>query len=449
MRWGRAPVICALGAALALAIPASASAAITGSHVTRPRSPRYLLNNEDAGGTKITVKGTTTGGNPATDKVDLLCFYGTTYATLASGVSLHSDGSFSAPGADLTSIEYTLCRLRAVPAGTVPSNLSPFRGPLLGTDHRGTSKLSTGPNAGTPYDFYIWAQQRAAAFDYDSLSSCGIDDGYLNGSNLDVATTTFYCNDWLDTHNDFTNGAGSTRSELRIDGANAYGAWGAYSINQSASSGFPAVKYSLKVDPITGQTTIHDSEPLVKCPHATFPPTSTSCPRFLSTGVRDHRTIVQDHDGHLSTITDVFKSTNRKRHRLNLLWQNDQHFYGSGASFNANTVAYRFPGHPGYHTHAYQDKVNLSGNAPASIFVKQPNRPDGDKLSGRGAITYDRRASSATFNDVSFSQSDFYLHQTARIPRRGSAKFRFAYAQAFHQKAVNSLAKDSRRRFRR
>jgi PASTA domain len=439
--------LCALAAAL-VAVP-SAQAAITGSHVTQPTDPRYIVNDEDAGGSTLAVKGTTTGGNPAVDKVDLLCFQGTDHPDLASNVPLDSSGKFSVPAADLSNIEYMLCRLRAVPAGTVPANLAPFAGPLLGIDHRETSKLGPGPNLDTPYDFYIWAQQRAGAFDYESLTGCGIDDGYLNDSTLALTTVTFFCNAWLAYYENFDGGAnGSTRSELRIDGANAYGPYAARSINPDASPGFPAVTYSFKVNPLNGTTTIHESEPLVKCPDATFPPTEVTCAQFVPTGVRAVRTIVQDHDGHLSTITDVFKSTDHKRHQLDLLWQNDQHFFQSPSSFDATTVAYRFPGQGGYSTHVLGDTVTLPKKAPASILVKQRDAADGNTATGRGAITYGNRSTSATFNRVDTNQSDFYLHQAARIPKGGKATFRFAYSQAFDQKTVNSLARFSERRFR-
>ena len=455
MRYGRRRTVGSRSALLSvvcccagLATVPSAEAAITGSHVTRPKDPRYLVYNQDSPNT-FAVKGTTSGGNPAADKVDLLCFYGTAYATVASNVPLASDGSFSVPAADLSKIQFKLCRLRAVPAGSVPVNLRPFKGPLLGGDARKTYKVSGGPNDGVLRDFYVWGQQRAGAFDYDSLGSCGIDDAYLNDSTLDIGTTTFYCNAWLYYYENFADSSASKRSELRIDGVNAYTPYAAYRINPLASPGFPALHFSLKVDPANGEATIHESEELVKCPDQSFPPTATSCPRFIPTGVMDKRTIVQNHSGHLATITDRFKTTNRKVHRLDLLWQNDQRFYGTGASFDATTAAYRFPGQRHYSTHSLGDTVDLPKTAPAAIFVKQQGKPDGDKESGRGAIVYDRPATSATFNQVDTSNSDFYLHQHARVPNRGSAAFHLAYAQAFTQDTVNSLVRLSKNRFRR
>jgi hypothetical protein len=439
---GLALVCCAVGVGLA----SPAQAAITGSHVTKPKDPRYLLYNHDNPNT-FAVEGTTSGGNPATDKVDLRCFYGTNYETAATNVPLAGDGSFSDSNADLSAVSEHLCRLRAVPAGTAPTNLTPFRGPLLGTDYRETESISSGPNDGTAYDFYIWAQQRQGAFDYVSLGSCGLDDGYLDGADLDIATTTFYCNAWLDYGEDEGNFAASTRSELQVDGKNAYNSYNAYAINQAATSGFPRFNYSLKVDPLTGVATIHESEQIVKCPDATYPPTATTCASFRPTGVTDKRTIVQDHVGRLTTITDRFKSTDNKAHQLDLLWQNNQHFASFSGPYDATTVAYRFPGQNHFSTHAVGDTVQLPNKHPASIFIKQDGVPSGDTQSGRGAIVYDRRSKSATFNDLSTSGSDFYLRQSAGIPKGGTARFHFAYAHAFDQKAVDSLAKRAEKDF--
>jgi hypothetical protein len=430
-----AAVCCALG----LALVPSAQATITGSHVAKPKDPHYLVYDRDNPNT-FAVKGTTSGGNPAVDKVDLLCFHGSTYESVDSVVPLANDGSFSVPNADLSALEFTLCRLRAVPAASVPSNLTPFKGPLLGGDSQSTYDISSGPNAGALYDFYFWAQQRQAAFDYDSLTSCGIDDGYLMGSDLDIATTTFYCNAWLWKNEDFTNEAASTRSELQVDGKNAYGPESAQSVNDQASPGFQPLHFSIDVDPLTGETTIRETDKIVRCPNETFPPTPVSCPRFVSTHVVDKRTIVQDHKGHLSVITDRFKATDNHAHQLDLLWQNDQSFHDSSSPFDATTIAYRFPGQSSFSTHAVGDVVNLPKKHPASILIKQEGAPDGNKQTGRGAIVYDRRAKSATFNRSSTSQNDFYLHQHAEIPNDGAAKFHFAYAQAFKQKAVNELA---------
>jgi len=65
---------------------------------------------------------------------------------------------------------------------------------------------------------------------------------------------------------------------------------------------------------------------------------------------------------------------------------------------------------------------------------------DGDVLSGRAAIVYDRSATAAVFNHSTSNQDDFTLGQKANVPAHGSARFRFAYVQDFTQASVDSLA---------
>src|SRR5262249_44687881 len=150
-------------------------------------------------------------------------------------------------------------------------------------------------------------------------------------------------------------GPGSTRSELQVDGANALSPAQAASLNSTASPGFPALTSSYSVDPATGNLTINESDQLVKCPDATYPPTPVTCPSFLSTGVRVDRTITQESDGHLVFITDTYVSTDAQPHTLDLLPQNDQYFGDSGPK-----IEYKFPGEGSFSTHALGDTVSFS-----------------------------------------------------------------------------------------
>jgi len=425
-----------ISAATALIFAPVAGAAITGSQITSPGSPTYGIYDGVSPNT-IAVSGTTSGGNPATDQVDLDCFYGSKpeEKALAEKVSLNPDGSFSVPAASLKNIDERVCRLRAVPAGTVPANLAPFSGPVMATGERKNETLSSGPNSGQIYDFYVWGQQLTAADDYDSLGGCGLDDGYLFDSTFAETTTTFYCNDWFYKGENFENEAASTRSEMKVDGANAYPTADAKQINPEASPGFPPLSYSYSQNPLTGNLTIEESDSIVKCPEATYPPTKTSCPSFLNTGVRDERTIVQSSEGHLVTITDRYVSTDGQAHALDLLAQNDQYFGNSGEK-----IAYRFPGESSYSTHALGSNVAFAGETPGAIFINVQGAPDGDTATGQGAIVFDHAASPATFNYVKGGESDFYLHQSATVPAGGSTTLRFAYAQAYTSSEVAALA---------
>ena len=76
--------------AVFLVVPALASAAPTGSHISTPANPAYVTaDNENPGA--LHVAGSTSGG---TGNVDLRCYFGPTSALLASNVAV-VNGAFA------------------------------------------------------------------------------------------------------------------------------------------------------------------------------------------------------------------------------------------------------------------------------------------------------------------------------------------------------------------
>jgi hypothetical protein len=417
-----------------LVVTPAARAAITGSQITTPTDPSFFIADETAPAQTFAISGKTTGGKPVTDKVDVRCYYHGTSALVAKNVALSADGSFSIAAADLDKVLDLTCRLRAVPAGLNPLDLRPYSGPLIGVGERDSSNVGGGANNGSLYDYYLDAPQQTAAFDYASLGSCGLHDGYLFDEIYALTTTTFYCNAAL---LEGDKGTKSTRSELQIDGTNAYAPDAAESINPNAA-GLPALSYSYTVDAHTGDIVIHETDPLVKCPAATYPPTTASCASFVSAGVTDNRTITQDHDGHVSWIADTFTSTDGHAHSLDLLWDNSQHFRGTRG--DSSQVEYRFPGQSDFSTHAAGDGLSLPASSPDVILIRMHGAVDGDFTTGQGAIVYDRPAGAVTFTSVAGSASELTLHQTGTVPAGGSTRFRFAYVQDRQAATVASLA---------
>lgn len=433
-----AVLVAALVCGGSVATPA-ARAAITGSQITTPSDPSFFVADQAQATQTFAIAGVTTGGNPATDEIALRCYFGTKYVTIASPVPLNSDGSFSLLRANLNDVLDQTCRLRAVPAGSTPADLTPYSGPLIGVGEHATSAVKGGLNNKKIYDYVFDAQQRTAAFDYASLGKCGVADGYLYDSTLANTTITFACNAGLLGG----ESPSPTRSELRIDGADAYAPAVAASIN-SGAAGLPAVTATYTVDTATGDAVIHEADPLVKCPGATYPPTAASCSSFVATGVTDNRTITQDHDGHISWISDAFTSTDDKSHALDLLWDNSQRFWG--ASGNSAQLEYRLPGQSGFARHGAGDSVSLPA-APGTILIRMSGAADGDTATGQGAIVYDRPATAATFTRSTPLTSEFTLHETGSVPAGGSTRFRFAYVQDYEAATVASLAQTAHTAF--
>lgn len=409
----------------------TARAVTTSTAITTPSQNTFYVVDNDASPTTLTISGTTSA---SVSSVDIDCYAGGTPKTLASTVPVTSD-SFTTIVPDLSVLEDGVCTLRAIPSGSAPSDLSPYTGPTIGVGERDTATVGTGPNTGQVYDYHLWAPQLTAAFDYHSLGKCGLFDGFLFDAALAVTTTDFFCNEGLLGQN---APSAPTRSEIQIGGVNAYAPDTAEGISPSAT-GLPALSYSYSVDAATGNLVIHETDPLVTCsPDTSYPPDSTKCASFVSAGVTDNRTIAQDHDGHISWVTDAFTSTDGQAHTLDLLWDQNQHFYGSGGG-DASQVEYEFPGQSTYSTHAVNDAVSLP-SSPGTILIRMHGAADGDIDTGQGAIVYDRPATAATFTQVDSSDSEFTLHQTGTVPAGGSTTFRAAFVQDYLAANVASLA---------
>ena len=421
---------CLIAALIATSSAHSAAQVAFTSTITTPKDLSYLVYNKNTPNL-FNIAGTSNGTTG--DHVDILCYYGATWATVVTGVAINASGYFSV-NAPLQLVNLrSPCRLTAVPTTTTPEPPTGFAGPrvLVGQTHRYT--VSGGPNDGKLYDFYSFFQQLHGGNDYDSLSGCGIDDGYLSNPGFAQTTTTWYCNAAL-----FSKEATSpTRSELQIDGVDAWPTQAAEHINSSAS-GLQKLTYTYHVDPKTGNTVIHDYEPFVKCSNHAYPPTTVTCASFHPAGVTDFRTITQDDNGNVAWITDVFKSTDGKSHKLDLLWDNNQRFHGK--SGDSTQLEYKFPGESGYSMHAVGGTVSLP-NSGGTMFVRMHGAADGDQATGRGAMVYDRPASAAFFRATDPGYEKFTLHQKTTIPAGGSARFRFAYIAAYQSAQVTSLAK--------
>jgi hypothetical protein len=437
-----------VGAALAttlalgcLVVTPAVHAAITASQITSPANPSFFIADEDASSQTFAISGTTTGGSPSSDKVDIRCYFAGTSVKVKGNVPLNSNGSFSVAAADLSKLLELTCQLRAVPAGTSPADLTPFSGPVVGVGERESSKISGGPNDGKAYDYALDAQQVTAGFDYASLGGCGLHNGFLYDTTYANTTVTFACNAGLGRAD---SPATPTRSELQIDSANAYAPTQAFFID-SGAGGLPALTDTYTVDKATGSVVIHETDPIVKCSTATYPPTTGSCATFVSTGVTDDRTVTQDHDGHISWITDVFKSTDGKAHAVDLLWSNSEQFFG--ASGDSSKLEYEFPGENSFATHATGSNFSLP-TSPGTIFIRMHGAADGDAGTGHGAIVYDRTATAVKFTSVTALGSEFTLHQAGKVPAGGSTRFRFAYVQDYRAALVGARAKTASAVFR-
>lgn len=425
----RTPLAVACIALLALA--PTAQAVVTESHITVPSAdPLYEVTDEDAPPPRtVRVEGTTDSTQPLVDTVNVACFeLSGAYSFVYQGVPLAPDGSFSVD-VPATYLGSRLCKLRAVPSGYVSGDPSAFTGPVTSIGRSRTYTVESGPDAGTLVGFFVIGQQLDAADDYESLSECGLEDGFLYNADLEYTSSTFACDDGYEVLEE----PGANRSQIQVDGTDAYGTAIAATIGEEAT-GLPPLTVSHVQNPLTGDLAIVESEPLVTCPGAATPP--ASCAAFAPSGVSDERTIEQSEGGRLVTITDRFASTDGAAHALDLL---PQQGFVLGA-YPAGEVAYRFPGEGAFAAHAVGDTVALPSTGPAIVYARSLGAADGDPTTGQGAIVYERPSPTAHFDSVYSEGSYFYLHQTVAVPATGVATVRAAYVQGTTAAEVQAIA---------
>ncbi len=414
---------------MSLVMAAGAQAAVTTSSITAPSDPFFGF---DQGQTQnVTISGTSNGTTG--DSVDIDCYVdngstGSSNATIASGVSVRSDGSFSTSVAiskfHATYNDYSPCRLRAVPSGTTPTTgLSSFSGPRVSVG----DLLRDTDTSGALYDYYAYAPQLSAADDYDSFGSCGLDDSYLFDPSFfgQQDSTGFYCNDWADNPTE----SNSSRTALLVDGHPAYAPDEEDGINSNAA-GFEALTInSITQNSSNGNLTIVETDPLVRCWGDPYPANNTNCLTFEASGVQVKRTITQNDDGHIVYVRDAYSSTDGAAHSVNLLMENDQHFFESGGS---QDVQYEFPAQSLFSAYNAGRTVSVPSGAPASILVENAGTADGATNGGRGAITYAQSPSGPfAFGLNNSCCSDFDAPNTVSVPSSGSASIAYGYSSEF------------------
>jgi hypothetical protein len=422
-----------------LVVPATASAAVTQSNVTVPADPSFI--HFDGANPQITVVGTSNG--TAGDNVDLYCTNGTgasfTASLIKATVPVAAGGGFSFDGKPV-STQDRACVIRAVPAGAAPTaatDLTTFTGPrgFLGEEE------SFRDNAGI-YDYYIYNSQTQGGMDFDSLGSCGLDDSFVyDPASLAKSNALFYCNAYLPQSNGTS--ALRTRSLIQVDGRNAYPPGSAAYLFTGVRNvpGFAPIRFSTSFSSTTGDMTIDETNPILRCAGNAYPPTATNCTQFERAPVDVHRLITMDHLGRMVRFVDAYTSRDGAAHTVDLGYEQDfrtsppadpaYRFPWRESTFNQHTLLDTFPG-PG-------------GSSTGSIFVKaQKNSPDGDPTYPQGAITYSAPPDRVSFlNYPTNPNSSWALDYRRTVPASGRLTLAFAYSQAFLAADVAALARDA------
>ena len=182
-----------------------------------------------------------------------------------------------------------------------------------------------------------------------------------------------------------------------MDGQIGYGPFSAERLYPGSidAPGLPGLTFEATRDPATGDTTIHEQDPIVVCPTDTYPPTATSCPRFDPAGVQLDRTITTTDGGRQILISDTWRSTDGHAHTVAAQYTQQIAAADNTPPASSTPVGLNLPWlGGGYRTFTtdttFPGPTTTPATTPASVFVRDHNTvADGDRRFPRGAISLD------------------------------------------------------------
>jgi hypothetical protein len=294
----RAAMLAGALSLLALAGPiGSASAAGEESQITSPAGPTYALSDESVSSPPpaFKVEGTTN----ITGTLAIRCYFGVKAGeNVLLGETVPSGGAFSLVNVEAKSLHFGPCVLRAVPAADKAAHPPGDASVEAADPYHGPRVVGSGfflyPNSKAPVDYEFEASTLEGFFDIDSVGDCGLAYSSLYApETLAVSKGLFDCNAFL-AQQSFPASGAATRSELQIDGANAYSPSAVRSLEEELKvktplPGAPQVTVTKSFN--KGLVEVTEVDPIVKCSPATaFPPTTTGCTSLVPTGVQLERT---------------------------------------------------------------------------------------------------------------------------------------------------------------
>jgi len=433
---------------------AAASAEVESSRITSLAYPTtYTLDDTTApaSANTVLVSGTTAGsGNLA-----LRCFYGvgpTEYTEVLGGVKTEE----VTPGEDRFRGEVETkafvarpCVLRAVPPGNAephpPGSIAeeekdPFQGPHVAGSSFGTT---TDANALTD-DYSLGLGTLVGYMRLDSVGDCGL--GYSSlfaPESLVEGEGLFDCAGALFEEQPLALGKAATRSEIEVDGADAYGPAAAGYWEERLKTTIPgAPELKLGKSFGGGEAEVHETDPIVRCSPqpAVFPPTTSSCREFVATGLQLERTWSTSQGDRVAAMTDRWSSTDGAAHTLSAIY--DQGLFAN----EGKGGEYEFPGTGSFATKAGGEIVGVPAGAGA-IYYKEDAAAEGT-AHPVGAIVYDRAPGEALSfvlgsHEAGGKESEFQMPYQATIPAGGGYTLAMTYVQGAALSEVQALASEA------
>jgi len=443
---------------VSLAAPAGASPLPppTASQILNPSSPTFVTYDAANPGS-LHVDGTTTGGTGA---VDLVCYAGSAFHLVASGVSAASNAfSTDIPLTDALldglGSAFGYCVLRAVPTGTTPpappDQQSPFEGPAIswGVDRPYTLGQFGPPNPpDQKWDYLIKHPQSRAYNDYYTAASCGLCDTYLyDPVTLAVSNPIWWANAGLYFKIPYNS---VQRSTVQVDGVNVYAAGGLTGTLRN-NPGFPMISYSRSVDPLTGDMEILETDSFVPCAPdpAAYPPVDATCPGFGAANVTLNRSILQNHDGRQVTIVDSWESTDAQPHELDVAYDDSNYDTNWAQAGHGSLYDFTWTPTPGFKPYADGTEIAPPAGGPVTMYVQSDatTPAGGDAKNPFGALTYGTPPCALHLERVPSlahgGGADWHARYKATIPAAGDLVITQVYSHDYSLAAVQALAHDA------
>lgn len=431
-----ATVVAALGLA-----PAAAQATVTSSSITSwtssetgtPANSQYLISLDNPPNqTTLTVKGSAPGALN-TDRIDIVCYFGASSPSdpvLVGNVPVVNQG-FNVT-TSLRPIAGHACRLRAVPTGDegAVSDVPTYAGPQVAVSEAASLAVSN-----KQYDFFVNPMTFTSNAAWSTPGSCGpaiapLDSSFGHGNFAINCVGSLLGSDLP---------ANGSRSEVRVDGQDAYDAASAQAVfkgSEDLGANFPVPKVSVNSDPTTGLADSQTTEGWVVCSSAvSYPPTFTTCPHFSPSGVQLQRNIATSDGGLVVTMTDTWSSTDAHAHSLDLLYDDVV-----GLNTSSAQRGYEFPGQSTFSAYGQGASLPGPGAGPGSIFVRSNvAASDGDPSEAAGAITFATPPSGFTFA----GNNEFEEHRVLQVPAAGTTSVTYIYSTGGTVAQAKSLALDA------
>ncbi|HEY2273670.1 MAG TPA: hypothetical protein VGH30_12905, partial [Jatrophihabitantaceae bacterium] len=409
----------------------------TFTKITTPSTTKFFHFDASPGATTnhFTVSGKTSAD---VTSVDIDCLYTSSTGELSStplatAVAV-SGGAFSTVVTVPNLIAQ--CRLRAVPTGTaITDYLGSYNGPLLYSWVTGivrdSSHVAVGTAAGDEKSDGFGVYQ-----DSDECDGVVLTATIAPPNMIVEGASAAECVAGPSSSNVTSSGT-STASSLQVDHHNAY--WppmvAGYLIgDRSLAVTQPALKATFHRSS-NGDLAMTVSGLLMRCSVSdTYPPTSTSCPSLVSTGVKYQRVVTVVDSSHQVRIGDSFISTGGK-HTVSAEYETVLPLPVTGSS------GYRFPGQTGqFHAVTSDQKVTGLSSAAGTILERSDlNAFEGDKQAATTGITYSRAPANLRFMHSSGEPDGFAMPYTLKVPANGAAHLALVVSNAVTTADVKKL----------